>query len=61
MQDALELPDGSGLHVTVAKWLTPNGTWVHEKGLIPDIAVAIDPNAKDQTQDPQMDAAVGQF
>ena len=61
VQDAMELPDGTGLHVTVAKWLTPNGTWVHEKGLKPDTEVKIDPNAKDQTQDPQMDEAIKQL
>lgn len=58
VQDAIELPDGTGLHVTVAKWLTPNGTWVHEKGLKPDIEIKIDPNASDQTQDLQLDAAL---
>ncbi len=61
VQDAIELPDGTGLHVTVAKWLTPNGTWVHDKGLKPDIEVTIDPNATDQTQDPQLDAAIAEL
>lgn len=61
VQDALELPDGSGLHVTVAKWLTPNGIWVHEKGLKPDVEVKLDPNATDQTKDPQLDAALALF
>ncbi|PWU22530.1 peptidase S41 [Candidatus Cerribacteria bacterium 'Amazon FNV 2010 28 9'] len=58
VQDALELPDGTGLHITVAKWLTPSGEWVHGKGLTPTIPVTIDPNATDQTQDPQLDAAI---
>lgn len=58
VQDAIELPDGTGLHVTVAKWLTPGGTWVHDKGLKPDIEVLIDPNATDQTIDPQLEAAL---
>ncbi len=61
VQDAIELPDGTGLHVTVAKWLTPVGTWVHEKGLRPDLEVKIDPNASDQTQDPQLDAALSEL
>ncbi|PWW08301.1 carboxyl-terminal processing protease [Paenibacillus cellulosilyticus] len=34
------LGDGSLVKMTIAKWLTPNGTWVHEKGIEPDIAVA---------------------
>ena len=36
IQDSLELPEGTGLHITIAKWLTPNGRWIHEKGLTPD-------------------------
>ncbi len=35
-----ELKDGSLLKITIAKWLTPNGTWIHGKGIKPDIAVA---------------------
>lgn len=34
------LGDGSLVKITIAKWLTPNGTWVHEKGIEPDVAVA---------------------
>lgn len=34
------LTDGSGVRITVAKWLTPNGVWIHHQGLTPDIAVA---------------------
>jgi carboxyl-terminal processing protease len=32
--------DGSMLKMTIAKWLTPDGNWVHEKGIKPDVAVA---------------------
>ncbi|MNO17562.1 Carboxy-terminal processing protease CtpB precursor [compost metagenome] len=35
-----QLGDGSLLKITIAKWLTPNGTWIHGKGIKPDIAVA---------------------
>lgn len=35
-----ELGDGSILKMTIAKWLTPNGNWIHEKGVKPDIAVS---------------------
>jgi len=27
---------GGLLKITVAKWLTPDGTWIHEKGVMPD-------------------------
>ncbi|MFB9329854.1 S41 family peptidase [Paenibacillus aurantiacus] len=29
--------DGSLVKMTIAKWLTPDGNWVHEKGLKPDV------------------------
>lgn len=35
-----QMGDGSLLKITIAKWLTPNGTWIHEKGIAPDIAVS---------------------
>lgn len=35
-----EIGDGSLLKITIAKWLTPNGEWIHKKGIKPDIAVA---------------------
>lgn len=56
VQEAEDLGDGAGLHVTIAKWLTPNGTWVHGKGLTPDVAVALDP--KDPARDTQLEKAV---
>lgn len=35
-----EMGDGSLLKITIAKWLTPNGEWIHKKGIKPDIAVS---------------------
>lgn len=43
VQDARELDDGSGLHVTVARWLLPGGAWIHEEGIPADIEVKDDP------------------
>ncbi|MCR8645001.1 S41 family peptidase [Paenibacillus sp. N1-5-1-14] len=34
-----ELGDGSNMKMTVFKWLTPNGNWIHKKGIAPDFAV----------------------
>ncbi len=33
------MADGSLVKMTIAKWLTPLGNWVHEKGLKPDVEV----------------------
>lgn len=35
-----ELGDGSIIKLTVNKWLLPDGTWIHEKGIVPDVEVA---------------------
>jgi len=56
IQQAEDLGNGAGLHITIAKWLTPNGTWVNGKGLSADIQVALDP--KDQTRDSQLEKAI---
>ncbi|MFS0836318.1 S41 family peptidase [Paenibacillus sp. 1P03SA] len=34
-----EMGDGSNIKMTVYKWLTPDGNWIHKKGIEPDIAV----------------------
>ncbi len=39
VQEAVDLKDGSGLHITIAKWLLPNGVWINDKGVDPDIKV----------------------
>ena len=35
------LADGSGLTVTIAKYLTPKGTDIHKNGIQPDISAAM--------------------
>ncbi|EKD99984.1 MAG: hypothetical protein ACD_22C00117G0003 [uncultured bacterium] len=39
IQDAKDFEDGSGVHITIAKWLTPKKVWVHGKGIDPDTVV----------------------
>ena len=39
VQEALDLDKGAGLHVTVAKWILPNGDWIMGKGIEPDIKI----------------------
>lgn len=46
VQEVQELADGSSLHVTIAKWKTPNGNWIHKNGIKPDVE-AKDEAAKD--------------
>jgi carboxyl-terminal processing protease len=57
VQEWIQLQDGSALKLTIAKWLTPDGRWIHHVGIVPDVAVAAptDPTSK---ADPQLDRAV---
>jgi carboxyl-terminal processing protease len=55
IQERQELPGGVALHVTAAKWLTPKGVWVHEKGLEPDVRVE---DNVETPEDEQLDKAV---
>lgn len=41
VQTAEDFKDGSNLKYTIAKWLTPNGNWIHKKGIVPDVEVAL--------------------
>jgi carboxyl-terminal processing protease len=50
IQEAQQLESGTGLHLTIAKWLTPNEVWVNDQGLVPDIEVVDDPETPDDEQ-----------
>ncbi|MFH7820501.1 S41 family peptidase [Neobacillus thermocopriae] len=41
VQTAADFSDGSNIKYTIAKWLTPNGNWIHKKGIKPDMEVAL--------------------
>ena len=45
VQEPVDVDGGASVHISVAKWLTPNGTWVHHVGLKPDIEVKYDEKA----------------
>lgn len=40
-QAVMELPDGSTVKYTNAKWLTPGGNWIHKTGIKPDVEVKL--------------------
>ncbi|MBI4037971.1 S41 family peptidase [Candidatus Curtissbacteria bacterium] len=58
VQDAIELPGGSGLHITIARWLTPDGNSIHEKGIEPNEKVELTNEDTKQNRDPQLDRAL---
>lgn len=50
VQELIELPGGTALKVTIAKWLTPDGTVIDEAGVTPDITVEDDSSTLDDEQ-----------
>jgi len=49
--------DGSGLHITIAKWMLPNGKNIHKEGVNPDVEEKYVPNTKDPKADNQLEKA----
>lgn len=58
VQEILDLPGGSTLRVTTAKWLTPAGQDISTKGITPDIAIDRTTDEYRAGKDPQLDAAI---
>ena len=48
--------DHGGFRLTIARWLTPNKTWVHGTGIEPDVVVTAQP--EQPGDDPALDAAL---
>ena len=59
VQEVVNLRDNSSfLKITIAKWLTPNGSSISEVGLTPDIKIDITEEDVKQKKDPQLDKAI---
>jgi carboxyl-terminal processing protease len=61
IQSLESLEDGSGMVVTVAKYLTPKGKDIHRIGITPDLIVPMDANPSAETavtSDPQLKRAL---
>lgn len=39
VQQAVPMADGSNIKLTMFKWLTPDGNWIHQKGIEPTLEV----------------------
>jgi carboxyl-terminal processing protease len=65
VQTLVKLPDGSGLWLSTTRYLTPDGTALHEKGLEPTVAVdgpeAVDFGQPSPTADPILDQAIARI
>ena len=58
VQELIDLPDGSAVKVTVAKWITPNGRNLNKDGLVPDIEVKFSDDDIKNQNDSQMNRAL---
>ncbi len=58
VQELVDLPDGSSLKVTIARWLTPDGHSISEQGLEPNVTVERTVDQVLAGEDPQLEAAL---
>lgn len=61
IQEALDLKNGAGLHVTIAKWILPGGSWINSVGVSPELKVEnkIDQgNTLERKNDLQLEKAI---
>jgi carboxyl-terminal processing protease len=56
IQEAQELREGAGIHITTAKWILPSNTWINGTGIKPDIEII--PEITDNEIDVQLQKAV---
>jgi carboxyl-terminal processing protease len=64
IQKLVRLPDGRGLWLTYAHYLTPDGESIQGRGLTPDVAVDdpdVDFDQPKPTTDPILEAAIGRI
>ena len=58
-QDVLNFGDGSSLHLTIVKWLLPDGNWINpENPIVPDHEVERTEDQFREGEDPQLEKAV---
>ena len=58
VQELIRLKNGSGIKITVAKWLTPKGNLIEGVGIDPDIAIEFSEKDYEEGKDPQLEKAI---
>ncbi len=61
VQEVTDVTNDTTLKITIAKWLTPNGTWISKKGLDPDVVVDSSSKENSAKKDPILDRALEYF
>ena len=57
VQEINKLPGGSGCNITIQRYLTPNGTDIHKKGIKPDVVVSFTEEDIKAKRDVQLEKA----
>jgi len=57
VQSVRDLPDGSSVKVTIAKWLTPAGNSINDTGINPNIEIKLSADDFNKNLDPQLKKA----
>lgn len=58
VQEINKLPNNAGINITIQKYLTPNGTDIHKKGITPDIVVELSQDDIKNKNDVQLKKAI---
>lgn len=58
VQEINKLPNDAGINITIQKYLTPNGTDIHKKGITPDIVVELTEENVKNKDDVQLKKAI---
>ena len=58
VQELVPTSSATAAKITVAKWLTPNGEQINEKGIAPDVEVEYTNEDYENDNDPQLDKAI---
>lgn len=61
VQELIDFPSGASLKVTVARWLTPDGTSISDGGLTPELEVERTRDNVLEGEDPQYEEAIEWF
>ncbi len=57
VQQVFPVTDTTSLKITIARWLTPNGSSISDGGITPDIEVALTEEDAEAERDPQLERA----